>query len=220
MFQKLARIHALEAPIKRTSTNWLFTKIEKSFEKVFKDPAFRKELEEFNCKSLLEKDIKPEIDWCRALIEKVSANAVVLTHNDFRSSNLMITEPDEEVVPCDFEYACYGYRGHDFVNLYREWGREQWDFKPDSVPLANEETFGPFLQYYVEESERIHGKEWSSNPTNTVKHLFKEIRIHMLHSHLFGIMFMVDNNEQTENSFPMPRKLSMVSVVYFFSKYL
>ena len=209
----------MEVPIKRSNTDWLFTRTENSFQKVFKDPNFRKELEEFKCKSLLENDIKPEIDWCRALIEKVSANAIVMIHNDFRSSNLMITEPDEEVVPCDFEYACYGYRGHDFVNLYREWGREQWDFKPDSMVLANEETFGPVLQIYIEESERIRGKEWSSNPTNTVQHLFEEIRIHILYTNLLGIMFMVDKNEHTENFFPMPKKVCLVSVVLFFSKY-
>ena len=212
VFEKLARIHALEVPIKRTKTNWLFTYVEDSYDKIFKDPALRVELEKYDCKTLLENDIKPEIEWWRSHIEKVCANTEVFTHNDYRSSNLLITEPDDEIVVCDFESFCYGYRGLDFVYLWIGWGQDQWNFTPNITELADEETFAPMLQIYLEESERLYGKEWSTNPVNTVQHIFKEIIISSLSLRMFDIMLMSGNFEDKEDRLPLPRKVCLVSL--------
>ena len=75
-----------------------------------------KEMQEYNCKTLMSNDLKKEINWMKDLIDSIG-NPVVFTHNDFRSSNLMITEPNDELVVCDFESAGYGYRGNDFNDL-------------------------------------------------------------------------------------------------------
>src|SRR5690349_1739050 len=73
-----------------------------------------KECEEYHCDELKTFDFQSEIEWYKQKIFEMKS-PVVFTHNDYRSANLLITEPNDQLVICDFEEASYGYRGFDLV---------------------------------------------------------------------------------------------------------
>ena len=109
LFQNLARIHCLDVPVKK-NTNWKTKLMEKSLDEAFKKFPLEKEIEQFNCETLKNNDLRAEMKWCEGVLAKVNS-PIILCHNDFRSSNLMVTEPNNELVVCDFEYGGYGHRG-------------------------------------------------------------------------------------------------------------
>ena len=210
VFQYLARIHSLDVPIKR-NVDWLFKNQVDTYKKAFERFPIDKEIRELKCKTLIENDLWKELEWIWERMRS-SESPVVFTHNDFRSSNIMITEPNDEVVICDFEYSAYGYRGWDLVNLMREWGRDQWDFKTMADLPPKDSVFGPKIQIYVDECERIYGKKWSQNPINSVEHILKEIKIFLLCSCLFFSVFFLNMDENEPNSLPMARNICVVSL--------
>ena len=207
MAQKLAQIHAMNVPVKR-NPNWQFKVMNQSLEKARQKFPLDEEMDKYNCVTLKAVNIENELLWINTIIEKVNS-PVVFTHNDFRSSNLMITEPNDEQIVCDFEIAGYGYRGHDFVALMREWDRNPFDFiSIDGLP-PEDSVFKPIIEMYIEESVKIFGESYSQNGINSLESLLKEIKTFLLNSILFGVIFMIKNDEN-DGELPFNRKLCMV----------
>ena len=199
----------MNVPVKKV--NWVFPCHERLYKKAFEKFAIEKDLEKYNCKTLKENNLRKELDWIREQIERTES-PTVFSHNDFRSSNILITEPNDEVVICDFESAAYSYRGVDFVPMMREWGRNQWDFKTICDLPLEDSVFAPLVAIYIEECEGIHGKEWSQNPINSVQHILNETKVFLLNDCLFGILFFLSNDDSDPNGFPLSRKIGMVNI--------
>ncbi|XP_054157294.1 choline/ethanolamine kinase-like [Oppia nitens] len=107
-------------------------------------------IDECQCETLKQYDIKQELDWLKGVIIK-SKSPIVFNHVDFRGSNIMITENDGLIL-CDFEYSAYGYRGFDFGTIYVEWGRDMHlDYFSGITQLAADSDFKPFIKSYIQE---------------------------------------------------------------------
>ena len=207
VFKTLAKIHSLKVPINKDS-NRVNQLLLKSYSEAIQKFDIKKEMDEYNCVSLKSCDLKAEIDYVLNAAE-TAESPVLFTHNDFRSSNLLITEPNEELVVCDFDVTGYGYRGFDFVSLSREWGRPQFDKTPvRGIPFKDEEMKS-LIEIYVEECVRIHGKSYLENEINSVDHILKELKIFLLFSALLGVVYFM-NNDETDGGFPFSRKVCMV----------
>ncbi|XP_054157318.1 choline/ethanolamine kinase-like [Oppia nitens] len=178
VFRKLARIHAMDVPIKRTNNR--LDRINELYKFIFEDNVDIKEiLETNNCQTLLNTDIKSEIEFIRNLIVKANS-PIVFSHCDYRSSNLLVTESadqtDGPIVVCDFEYGSYGYRGYDFILLTREWGQKASDSTSRGLPL-DVSVIQPLIEIYVNECENIFGKQFTANEINSVDHIINEINL-------------------------------------------
>ena len=207
VFQSLARIHSMDVPVKK-NTNWVERLLDRSYKEAFEKFDIEKEIHDYNCEALKNNDLMAEMQWIKGVLKKANS-PVVFTHNDYRSSNLLITEPNNELVVCDFEYGGYGHRGHDFLNIMREWGRNPFDFK-DMANLPPEDSlFRPFIEIYVEECIRISGKSYSENEINSVDHILKEAKIYLLNGTLFFTIFLLKNDENNDE-LPTNRRVSMV----------
>ncbi|XP_054157325.1 ethanolamine kinase 1-like [Oppia nitens] len=157
---------------------------EESFRYVFfdSDINIKERFEKYNCETLLTADLKSEFEWIKQIIAKVNS-PIVFTHNDFRSSNLLITESvdktDGPIVVCDFELSSYGFRGLDFQSIILEWGRKQFDFNADGLP-HDDSVLRPLIEIYIDECQQIHGKEFSANAINSVDYIIYEIKVFTL----------------------------------------
>ena len=69
IFRILAKIHAMEFPIKR-NTNWLFEVQSLLLKTAFEKFSIDKEIEENDCQFLKDFDFKAEMDWCCEVCEK------------------------------------------------------------------------------------------------------------------------------------------------------
>ena len=214
--RKLAQIHSLKVPLKK-DPNFLYELMSNSYNEAYLKHPINQYIEEYNCETLKKYDLKTEIDWIKDVMKK-SGSPVVFTHNDFRSSNLMITEPNDDLVVCDYDITCYGYRGYDFVSLMREWGRKQFEMRSiEGLPLDNQ--FRHVIEVYVEECQQIHGKSFSENKINSVDHILKEAKLFML----FGFLFfstLCMKSEENDPDFPFDRKMLMVNMSYSMKTFL
>ncbi|CAG2181819.1 unnamed protein product, partial [Oppiella nova] len=137
-FKKLAAVHAMKVPIK-VNTNWIFDDFPKFYETGYKKFPINQMIDELNCETLKKHDLKEEMQWLFNAITK-SKCPIVFSHHDFRGSNIMITEPNDEIILCDFESSSYGYRGSDFGSIALEWGRDSSEFGKPYRKYPNDET--------------------------------------------------------------------------------
>ena len=161
-------------------------------------------MEENNCEILKKHDLKAEIDWTKDLIERLNS-PVVFCHNDYRSSNLLFTEPNNQLVVCDFDLSGYDYRGIEFSMMMREWKNKHFFLNMKNIeglPLGSQ--IKPFIEIYVDECERIHGKSFRENANNSVEHILKEAKIFLMLTYLFfSIMQMKVPPKPKEGPAPM-----------------
>ena len=189
----------------------MYDTLTKAFTEAFEKFPIEEEIQKYNCETLTIKDLKHEMDWMLCAINDVKS-PVVFTHNDYRSSNLLITEPNDELIVCDFDVSSYGRRGYDFVALMREFGPKVTGFgKPvDRFPVEDS-VLEPLLEIYLKESQRIHGKSYSENPINSVENILKEVKVFYLFQKLWSISHIVSNDQNSEGGHPFNRKMCMVS---------
>ncbi|XP_054157320.1 choline kinase alpha-like [Oppia nitens] len=179
LFRKLARIHAMDVPIKRTY-NWALKDLDDSYSAVFDsnidiNEMFRK----YKCESLLSANMKSEIQLIKQLIAKADS-PVVFIHNDFHACNILVTDRVDningQIVVIDFEYSSYGFRGLDFIALMLEWSRKPFDFSVDGIP-HNDSLVRPLIEIYLNECQIIYGKQYSADKRNSVDHIINEIKL-------------------------------------------
>jgi choline/ethanolamine kinase len=124
--RKLARVHAMDVPIKKTG-NWVFETFDSFYEIAYQKFPINQLIEECNCETLKKHDLKKEIQWLKNCVKETNS-PIVFCHNDFRGSNIMVTDPNnnnigdkkDRITLCDFEYSSYGYRGYDFGCIFSE----------------------------------------------------------------------------------------------------
>ena len=178
VFKKLAAIHCLEVPIEK-DPNWLQDFADIRCKNAFKKFPIEEEILKYNCETLKAHDLKDELNFIKNVIERVNS-PVVFTHNDYRSLNLMITEPNDELIVCDFDISCYGYRGNDFVYLIRDWRPRDESYKVMEGIPCEDSVLSPLLHIYLKEMQRIVGKDYFENEINSVEHLIREVKVFSL----------------------------------------
>ncbi len=212
--RKLARVHSLSVPIKKTG-NWLFETIDNFFELAHQRFNFNQMLDEYNCETLKKYDLKQEIEWLKKCVLKTNS-PILFCHNDFRGSNIMVKEindtqndsEDDKLVLCDFEYSSYGFRGIDFGTIFAEWGKSLSDFlKLHDFP--DDSLIKPFILTYIEGSAKIHGKEYSENKLNSFEQILKEVKVFTLVSNLFDVTIILKFDESLDD-IPLNKKQLMV----------
>ncbi|XP_054157293.1 choline/ethanolamine kinase-like [Oppia nitens] len=208
--KRLARIHTMDVPNNR-SKNWLFDYFDSYYEKanqLYNIPAL---IDEYQCETLKQYDIKQELDWLKDMIIK-SKSPIVFNHVDFRGSNIMITENDGLVL-CDFEYSAYGYRGFDFGTIYLEWGTDPLLVYSNGITeLAADTEFEPFIKSYFQEMVGIYGDKFATDPRNTVDAMLKEIKLFSLVAYMFIVIFTLQQTESVVNGNPYDKKYEMKEV--------
>ncbi|XP_054157301.1 choline/ethanolamine kinase-like [Oppia nitens] len=208
--QKLARIHAMDVPISKT-THWLFRYFDDNYSEdneMFDMPALIKET---NSETLQKFDLRLELDWLKNTIVKFDS-PVTFTHVDFQTSNIMVTENDG-IVLCDFEYSCYGYRGYDFGSIFIEWGKKFWgDNQNDDKPqeFADDSQIVPFLEWYILESTKLLGDKFAKDPRNNVNRMLREVKLFSMVSTMFGVLFMYNMKESIFNTIEFNKKQQML----------
>ncbi|CAG2174543.1 unnamed protein product [Oppiella nova] len=174
VFKGLSQWHAMDVPVKRR--HWLSEMFDHFYDMCEQNIPFKELAQELNCETFVRYDLKGEKEFIKDLITRTDS-PMVFTHNDFRSSNILIVEDRDEseaqVVFCDFDGSGYGYRGQDFGSIMFEWGRT-WDSMQDLHTFPDDTTIILIIECYNRESERIYGTEYSANPRNSVKQMLIE----------------------------------------------
>ena len=103
LFRLLARVHALEVPIEKMKRNWYFEYLDDYYSRYLtKDEENKKLIEELGLNNISNADIRAEIEWVKQIVTK-SNSPVLFTHMDFKGQNILVTEPDDNLILCDFE---------------------------------------------------------------------------------------------------------------------
>ncbi len=185
-------------------------KIDNFFELTHQRFNFNQMLDQYNCETLKKYDLKQEIVWLKKCVLNTNS-PIVFCHNDFRGSNIMVTESNnnnDKIILCDFEYSSYGFRGVDFGTIFAEWGKSWSDLlKPHHFP--DDSLIKPFILTYIEESVKIHGKEYSENKFNSVEQILKEVKVFTLVSNMFNVTIILKFDESLDDR-PFNKKQSMV----------
>ncbi|CAG2121610.1 unnamed protein product, partial [Medioppia subpectinata] len=85
VFEGLARIHAMDVPVKRK--HWFFTTAYNWYNIIENDPKTQTLVNELNLNALKTHSLKAELDFVKQLVDKCDS-PLVFCHNDFRSVNI------------------------------------------------------------------------------------------------------------------------------------
>ena len=196
----------MEVPIKKKG-NWIHNYFKQTYESAYKKFHIDGIIEKNDLQTLKSHNVGDEWQW----LSKASVDIgspVTFTHIDFRGSNIMVTEANEIVI-CDFEYSCYGFRGFDFGTIIINWGRESSDwFKP--LMYAHDDVIKPLVGIYIEESVRLRGKEFSDDPRNSLEHIMREVKVFSLVELMFGLLFKYNLDMSTVPGRPFDKDKLMV----------
>ncbi|XP_054163658.1 choline/ethanolamine kinase-like [Oppia nitens] len=206
LFEMLAKIHSLEVPIKK-SINWLFDYFDECLDIGYNKFSINQMFDELNCETLKKYDIKNEIQWIKKIMISINS-PIVFTHVDCRGSNIMVTEPNDDIILCDFEYSNYGYRGFDLGTILIEWGHHFKDYNV-SHNFPGDHVFEPLIKAYIDESVNIHGKAFLENKFNSYENLLKETKIFTLSAFMWLIMFCIKNDDNDDNALPINKNVMM-----------
>ena len=202
----------MEVPIKK-SGNWIADTFDNHFKEAKRSFDLNKLFQDSKSETFLKNDLKEELEWLKQACVDIES-PVTFTHVDFRGSNLMVTEPDDEIVVCDLEYSCYGFRGVDIGFLFYEWNREFADWLK-YIEYPDDDTVRPFVRSYIDESVKLNGKEWSEDYRNSEKHILKEAKVFALVSIMVFITMSLKANENIiEIGRPFDKLEQMVFFIY------
>ena len=201
----------MDVPIKKS--HWLFRDMDQFYDQAAKNVEQKQMIKELNCETLLEHNLRDEINWIKDMIVK-SKTPMTFSHNDFLSNNIMIVDNDDKrdsnIVLCDFEYSSYGYRGQDFGSIISEWGRSWNQFDYDLYKFPEDSTIKELIGFYVKESDKILGKSYSENEINSLEQILKEVKLFALIQTLFIVLLCLKDNDDIKETFPVDPKTGLV----------
>ncbi|CAG2178421.1 unnamed protein product, partial [Oppiella nova] len=170
---KLAAIHSLEVPLK-LSHNWIADSYDHFFHLSKQRFDLNSMFNEYDLETLKTHDLSEEIQWMKELI-LATDSPVTFAHNDFSENNIMVTKSNDIVV-CDYEYSCRGYRGYDFGSLLLVWRRNACEIrKPHEFP--DDHTLRQLIEPYIEESVKLNGNEFLKDKRNSVESMLREVKV-------------------------------------------
>ncbi|XP_054157313.1 choline/ethanolamine kinase-like [Oppia nitens] len=208
LFRTIARIHSLEAPLKKQ--HWIHNELTNGWEQAKQQFPIDQLLDEYDCQTLKKYDLGKEIHWLNKTIEELNC-PMVFSHNDVVHSNIMILDkPDDSgncIMLCDYEYASYGYRGQDLGSIICEWGRPWTDFK--SVhKFIDDSLIEQFLRHYIDENVNIFGDKYLENENNSLNQLMKETKVFALVFRMMVIQWAIKGNGDTDVT-PINKNISI-----------
>ncbi|OAF71107.1 hypothetical protein A3Q56_01142 [Intoshia linei] len=147
----IGTLHQLYMPLRKDS-NWLEFKMISMSSKI-KD--FIKNKDIVGIEKFADFDYDFHIDFMVEMIIKTNS-PVVFSHNDLQEGNILgLIDKDAiigQLLPIDFEYSSYNYRGFDIANHFCEW---MYDYNVDTDPyfkkcrdFPNSTEIANFLQSY------------------------------------------------------------------------
>ena len=202
--QMLAKFHAMKPPIENHHgwlQRYLLSDLDHVWDTFLADN--KPLLERYDCKALLNCDLKAEIRW---LTERIPGfeSPVVFSHNDFRMQNILMSDHNG-IVLSDFDYSVYGYRGYDFSWFFMQFEKRvenMFEFKDESVVRQ-------FIGSYVKQCEQIYGTEYYANPINSVQHIITETKRFLLGATMNSTIIMI----KIGANFPINEQTRLVSLL-------
>lgn len=170
---------------------------------------------EHKLETFLKHDLREEAKFIDKMVKEIDSSTV-FCHNDFRGSNILVTQPDDKILLCDMEYSRYGPRAGDLAALMYEWGHEFMDFNPRGIP--SDEDIKQFIQLYVHEmNERQPG--YIDKPKNSVDNITREVKAYFLFNSFFFMAFWAEKDTTVIASMSNKKEDDLVSFgKYFFAE--
>ncbi|CAG2115861.1 unnamed protein product [Medioppia subpectinata] len=169
--QKLAKFHSLESPIPRDGTHrWLDVVFDEYFREGMFDGIKSKQMIDIINGSphecLKGANLGHEMSWVRDAITS-APKILVLSHCDFNRGNILIQQNGSQVdlFFIDFDFTSHNYRGIDLGRYFSSWKHTDPHFGADPFPTDQQMT--PFIDAYIQESDRLTGNEFSKNVLNS-----------------------------------------------------
>lgn len=212
----LARIHNLKVPLAK-ERNPVIESICMKIEDVYAAHDVDGLCREHKLNLFLEHDIRKEAQLLAKLAEEVDS-PMVFSHNDFRGSNILVTQPGKQVYVCDIEYSRYGPRAMDMATILVEWGRELFDFEVRQLP--SDSVIEHFIEAYRREMERLQ-PGYLKSPKNSVEVIKKEVKIFFMLHRIFLLTFLMAKTEPLIAKMKNTKEEDLVSIlVIYFVNYL
>ena len=161
----------------------------------------------YDKKILLNIDFSSELRLFYQILKSADYTKV-FSHKDFRFGNIFVTESDGIVV-CDFDLFSYDDRGVDFGLMFYDF----ISFNP-KIDFKYEEYMKSFIADYINECQRLVGKEYSDNPLNSVQQILNETKVYLLYV-LLIISCLFQMNDPDKNEMPFLGLELTFNLVYF-----
>lgn len=154
----MARFHQLTMPLVK-EPRWLFDVMTRYLDEALNNMSFDNPDADKAAKlqKIMSYGLASELTCLRNLLGQVNS-PVVFCHNDMQEGNILYCDEDKgwQVLPIDFEYSSYNYRGFDFGNHFCEWC---YDYSVETPPYysakienyPNREQQLRFVRAYLEE---------------------------------------------------------------------
>lgn len=156
-----------------------------------------------------------EIAFLKGLLP-TDPKSIVFSHNDAHSQNVLLLKKNQELMLIDYEYSAYNYRGFDIANIFNE---TLFEYHTPERPYytCNESNFPSddeireFIQYYLlffkfkvkgsqansilKDNSRLYAYVQKHSDmedfNNEVEELLKEVRVCILLSHYYWILWSI-----------------------------
>lgn len=207
----LATFAHLKVPIRKDAQlllKWFRSFISYAYEHF----SIRELAEKLKLQHLLKNDVLAEFD---ELVGKIKAlkSPIVLAHNDFRGSNLLVVKgkdgEGQQLFACDFEQAGYGFRGYDLAIIFQEWGQK--GFLDMTAKPPTDEQLKVLVSTYIECCDEVV-PGYSSQVENSFEAHFKEVKLNCLFSKLFFVGFLIGQREGLMPTMPIDRETNLVRI--------
>ncbi|KAJ6220429.1 hypothetical protein RDWZM_006241 [Blomia tropicalis] len=200
----LAKLHSLKLPI-RKCFDWKLKQGGEMLEQVFQRDKTKQYFVENKLKNLIKYNIQEEFKLMERIIENLNF-PLVLCHNDFLGSNIMIT--NSKIFLIDLEFCTYGSRGNDIGLFHTQWGVSPNDF--DNFGMPDDLVMEQFIAQYREAFDKID-PGYLNRKENCPKSILRETKICLLYNFLFWTVFFLFENETIIKGLPFDRKRNYVS---------
>ncbi|CAH1787263.1 unnamed protein product [Owenia fusiformis] len=191
--KRMARIHQLHMPLCKEPTYiWDAMKrwLDESLNEITFDQSDVDSTVKFN--KLLSYNLAEEYECLKETLAAVHS-PVVFCHNDMQEGNILFMEDEEpgnQLLPIDFEYAGYNYRGFDIGNHFCEWSYSYKNDRPPyyhaslaDYPSRDQQLL--FIREYIRESgiENDNGE--------TEEKMLLEVNTYALASHFMWTLWSI-----------------------------
>lgn len=155
-------------------------------------------------KTVSVEDLGKEIDLMEKWADELFQDTVVFCHNDLCCSNLLEISANNEIVPIDWEFASYNYRGFDLSIHLSENAVDFRDPTPPGIKFSEELTDNHpnvqiFCEGYVDADNKLKNRIPSDRDAE-VSRLMEEIQFFWPINHFFWALFVMKLTLQNFNS--------------------
>ena len=212
--RKMARIHALEAPISKTPL-----KISEVTSTIYKDFLEHKSIlitkippEDIDlAKKVLDFDLGDQLNWFFSVAEKVETKNV-FTHQDLHLNNILVRLAannneisDDDIVIIDFDSAFYGQRctelGPHFTYRSLDWTKRNIVRDNGSATLEEKKVF---IAEYLNETKAIAvSKGQELNPIDSFDHLMLELELFEMGAYIIIAVWVLRYRDPTDVTFAL-----------------